>query len=84
MSARGWEGTDGSTTALLLLPDGRVEVWSNLGTWIELATEDEPEAACLALVERWGLEEMHPSRLNELFGVPMTAEESAGYGDSQS
>lgn len=83
MTARGWEGRDGSNTALLLSAEGRVEVWSNLGMWIELQTEDEPEAACLALVEKWGLEEMHPDRLRELTGSPMTDEESAGYGDSQ-
>lgn len=83
MRARGWQSTDGSTTALLLLEDGRIEIWTNLGQWNELHTEDDPESTCLALVERWGLEEMHPDRLNELLGVPMTEDEAAGYGDSQ-
>jgi hypothetical protein len=83
VNARGWQGTDGSDTAMLLHSD-RLWMWTNLGMWIEVQTDDVPvEVAAEQLAETYGLEPMHPDRLNGLLSVEMTEDEAAGYGDSQ-
>lgn len=83
MRARGWEGTDGDTSALILTEGGPLMLWTNMLEWIEVHTDDEPGAVAEAYADHHGMMPMSEERLAYLVGVPMTDEEATVWGDSQ-
>ena len=80
---KGWEGTDGSPTALIVTDQGKVLLWTNQGEWLELATEFDPEIEAENLAEGMGLVPMHPDRINHLLSESHSDDELTGWGDSQ-
>jgi len=74
---------DGSETALVVLANGKVMLWTNLCEWLELTTDVDPWAESQNLADAMGLVPMHPDRLDSLLGKPMSREEDAGWADSQ-
>lgn len=83
MKARGWEGTDGDTSALVLTEGGRLTLWTNLCEWVEVHFDEPALGAAEAFAESHGMAPMSEERLAQLTGQPMTDEEATVWGDSQ-
>lgn len=64
----GWQGTDGSETALIAIDD-KVFLWTNFGEWIEIHTDGKDVIEVVNnLAAEWKLEPMYPDRLKYLIG----------------